>query len=104
MIVKFSGHSDDIVLVTDASGQDEFGVYDQTPALFYVEDEDDNTMAVVAHYNGTWSFAPGLYEEDEVLPEWPVSIGPEHPYSVELRIEAPEGTTVRRADGDDSDG
>lgn len=103
-MVKFTGHSDDIIEVEDANGRDEHGAAgDERPTLFYVMAPDDTTMAVVAHYfaTGCWCFAPGLYEEDSDLPAWPIAIRQAHAYSVELSIDAPEGSVVVRGDRDE---
>jgi hypothetical protein len=96
-MIKFEGHSDDTIIWEDANGTEEHDTCaDEKPVTFYVVAPDDKTMAVVAHYfaTGCWCFAPGLYEEDAELPDWPIQIRRLHGYSVELLIDAPEGTVV----------
>lgn len=93
--VSFSGHSDDIVLVTDHKGADEHGCYqsddkETVHASFVV----GGRIRVRALYDGCWSFAVGQLSEGINFPEWPIRITQKHPYSVQLEVDVPDECSV----------
>lgn len=63
-------------------------------ATLYVVDDSGNPQAVVRSiYDGTWSFAIGMVDEDRAWPDFPVRVVKSDvcPYSMALEIEVPEG-------------
>ena len=105
--LEFTGHSDDIVSVKkvrqvqycDAQGDSYDEEDDEISA--YNGDKEINCKVKVSNiggsrvcivhciYDGTWSFAPSMLEEDRKLPPWKFSVDqPDHAYSVRLVIDS----------------
>jgi len=92
--IKFSGSSDDLIYVY---GEEycEYGNMVKKP--FYVMSAIENTgLKVYPIYDGCWQFSVGLIDDDDVLPDWEISLGLAHAYSVELTIMAPDDVVVKR--------
>jgi hypothetical protein len=103
-MITFYGRSDDLVEVEGCTGADEFYAADVSiagaeacwkadlvaPATWAREQ-----MRVRAIYDGCWSFAVGQVDEDLPMPAWALTLTThESGHSVELRIDAPEGTRL----------
>jgi len=117
--IKFYGASDDLVEV-EGRAQDtggmirtigEYSAWDNNAALgilakfaIMVPDEDVPIAYVYAIYDGMWSFALAMADEDQAqYPTARVVRSSEVGYSMELLIEMPEGIEdayVRREDGE----
>jgi len=48
-------------------------------------------MLIYAIYDGCWSFAVSIAEEERPIPPWPVALSNEHSYSVALAVTVPDG-------------
>lgn len=100
MKVTFSGASDDLIHVSPFDHLDEVnaidGKVDGDPWYCDLSDPEGHEVRVTAIYDGCWSFAVGLADEDDVFPEWPIKVRQSETtsYSVELEIEVPDGTTA----------
>jgi hypothetical protein len=100
-MIVFYGASDDLVEVAGCEGEDEFciaNVKDDQVCWHgdLVAPGGREQMCVSAIYDGCWSFAVGQTMEDVPFPDWGNGFGqsPDVAYSVELRIDAPEGTRL----------
>jgi hypothetical protein len=95
MEISISGGSDDLIEIFGCEGEDEFcnassGIV-KLAGNFIAPD--GKGMRVHALYDGTWSFALGLLDEDHEWADWPVVIEQgDRPYNTLVRVEAPEGT------------
>ena len=111
--IKITGASDDLVEVfgvkmaldvTDhgqdsngypmgPDGQAEYNIYG------LAEFEVCDALLVVALFTrlGTWAFAPGLLEEGEEIPDWPIRVvkGSLADHSTQLEIDVPEDVLPR---------
>lgn len=111
--LEFTGHSDDIVIAKrtrqsnncSAHGDDFHEDEDEISA--YGGDNDISCRIKVSNiggsrvcivnciYDGTWSFAPSILEEERKLPPWMFTVDqPDHQYSVRLIIESKEDELV----------
>lgn len=120
--IEFTGHSDDIVSVKrcrtvqfcDAQGDSVHEDEDEISA--YGGDKDINCKVKVSNiggsrvcivhciYDGTWSFAPSMLEEERKLPPWTFTVDqPDHKYSVRLVIESEEDELVYKKVGKDGE-
>ena len=103
--VMFQGYSDDLVHVTTTNQEEEYNVsflhgLDIDSAVFIVEAPGGGMrIKVIAIYDGTWSFAPGLVKENDIFPNWNMQLNNTHPYSMMFRMVVPPGTRVRRVNG-----
>lgn len=101
--VRFYGASDDLVEIEGIEGADEFNVGDGRiwQAGFVIESRPFK-MLVSALYGpgGVWSFAPGMVDDGDPLPPWPMRIGQcQDPlYSTTLEIDVPADAVLYRAD------
>lgn len=88
---KFYGASDDLIEVEGIRGADEFNVYGDGPhmARFNL----GGMMRIHAIYDGCWSFAVGMVDEEIPLPDWPVRLTSEG-YSMVLEIDVPDTVKV----------
>ncbi len=97
MTVTFSGHSDDIVQVTDARGSDEHGCY-RSEGLVHAAFIVGGRIRVRAIYDGCWSFSVGQVTQGIDLPNWPIRFVQDEPdrngYSVRLEIDAPAESSL----------
>jgi len=108
-MIKFKGHSDDIVYIEGDcvfhNGDEErygddylncaFAAFKlSAPALEHEYDFDDpREMVVLAHYHGEWSFSIALVDEDVPLPGW-MTVVKVDGYSAALSIDAPPDTII----------
>lgn len=95
-MIKFSGASDDIVIVDQHGSIQEHTVgYGGGPGCFIV----GNALRVHAIFDasdeGTWCFAVDLLRQDAPLPAWPISVEADG-YSADLKIDAPADVCVFR--------
>lgn len=95
--VTFYGVSDDLLEIEgDIKGCDEYGAYN-------ADDGEVNTCVRITHehgrinvyaiYDGCWSFAPALVDEDEELPGWPIRFRAEG-YSIRMEIDLPDDAVI----------
>lgn len=69
---------------------------------FRIEAPDETKLEVWATYNGTWAFAPAMdpdSDDGHDFPEWPIR-HMRHagtPYSMEIQVDAPDGSTLVHA-------
>lgn len=97
-IVKFSGHSDDIICVetirpkTGFVDQDEITAAADGPTKILVQTIGGSRgVYVYAHYDGCWHFSVSQLEEGRKIPvNWHIEIDQmdEHDYSARLTIDA----------------
>lgn len=109
--LQFTGHSDDIISVhrerhvkyCDAQGDstddddDEISThYDRDFTSVKVSNIGGSRVCLVhCLFDGTWSFAVSMLEEERSLPPWRFTIDqPEHKYSTRLTIESEEDELV----------
>ena len=91
--IIFSGHSDDIVMVTGYSSEHPYRQEEFSIGPFTLKNTDGTGVTITPIYNGCWSFAIGLLDEDKILPQWIntaryLADG----YVCELIIDVPSGT------------
>lgn len=87
---EFTGHSDDILVVTKRvagadSVMDEFcnnSDHDNRPLMVLL-----GGIRIQTIYDGTWSFAAGLMEEEADFPNYPILTCRVHSYSMSMRIQ-----------------
>jgi hypothetical protein len=99
-MITFYGASDDLVEVEGCVGADEFNVYSSDKVHWradLIAPDGGERMRVHAIYDGCWHFALGQVDEAVPFPAWGNGIGQraDVAYSVELRVDAPEGTRLR---------
>jgi len=110
--ITFYGSSDDLVEVNGPAwfdgavrlGGEEFdvgtvGIGDSVSirAKFFLMDaEHVKHMAIHALYDGCWSFAVGMVDDEHPLPEWPPVVQNKYDYSTDLTITVPEGVFAIR--------
>jgi len=97
--VTFYGASDDLVEVEGIEGADEFSP-EKDGWVGVLESPDGDTALVYVDYrhNGTWTVSLGIYEEDYLLPAWPITteVRPDLcRYSTHVTVEVPDGTTIK---------
>ena len=95
--VTFYGSSNDLVEISGIEGADEFGNYtDSTLVASFVITIPDETerLRVYAIYDGTWSFAPAMIDEDDDWPNWDIRVSPAHNYSTKLEIDVPDNAKL----------
>ena len=92
----FTGHSDDIVYVEGVKGGDEFGCYQSDDdKLVHATFVLGGKLKVYAIYDGCWSFAVGLVDEDDI-PEWPIRHKGFGGHSSIVEIDVPAGVRLVR--------
>jgi hypothetical protein len=96
--VRVYGSSDDLIEVEGIEGEDEFN---ETKGgwVGVLESLDGDTALLYVDYrkNGTWTVTLGLWEDDYILPAWPIRLYSDkavNGYSVVAEITVPDGTTV----------
>lgn len=92
MLIKFEGHSDDIVYVArlhaGKEDREEYSAYRSGDDLIRATFNVGGRLRVYAIYDGCWSFAAGMIEEDISLPGWDVYVtNGTNGYSAQLRID-----------------
>lgn len=101
--IIFDGASDDLVHVNGHVNYpecDEVNVYPQplhAGSFLLKAGEHGGRMRVHAIYDGCWSFAPGLVDEDDEWPGWPIRFKRDpkvREYTLLMEIDAPGDTTV----------
>jgi hypothetical protein len=108
--VEFTGHSDDIISVKkcrtvqfcdrmgDSIQEDEDEISADNGKFTVVRVQNiggSRCCNVIAFYDGTWSFAVSMIEEERKLPPWTFTIDqPDHKYSTRLIIESEEDELV----------
>jgi hypothetical protein len=111
--LEFTGHSDDIVSVKRVRQVSNSSVHgddyheDEDELSAYGGDDDISCKVKVSNvggsrvcivhciYDGTWSFAPSMLEEERKLPPWTFTIDqPDHKYSVRLVIESKDDELI----------
>ncbi len=115
--IHFEGASDDLVEVAGPcfyNGKvwpegEEWGAWadhDLAKKIVLVDEHNNVRMRVYALYTDVacWTFAPGMVEEDQPLPDWPIRIvsGSLHGYGLALEVDVPEGVyAMTREDYDE---
>ena len=89
--IKFYGHSDDLVIVSNGKDEDEYT--DRTFNLIGIGEG----MKVKAVYYGCWSFAVGKLDEDIHFPDWNIK-HESHGYSMVVTISVPDGVRLVACD------
>lgn len=101
--VLFWGSSDDLIEVEgEVPGCDEYYAIESRPHEFLIEAPDGTAMLVTGFFGaeGSWSFAPGLLNEDHPYPSWPVVVRPaSNGYSTVLEICVPAGARITSRSG-----
>lgn len=101
--IVFDGASDDLIHVSGQLNYPECDEIDYAGGDPYKGSfvlkagEHGGRMRVHAIYDGCWTFAPGLVDEDDEWPGWPIRFRrtPQfREYTLVLEIEAPADTTV----------
>lgn len=96
-LFSFNGASDDLVEVDTPGGPDEFSSI-KGHWVGLLRSPDDKSVLVVARFEhvGCWSMALCQTDENEPVPQWIYTLdsAPDCEYSVRLRVEAPDGTTL----------
>lgn len=109
MVIRFYGYSDDLVEVESDNGSvdQEHGEWSPGAGIFMSFNVGDRLIVhAIYDEHGWWSFAvspncDGVEDECNVaVPRWPITTvrSRECRHSMELRIEAPDGTQVTRVD------
>ena len=108
MLIEIYGHSDDNVCWRiNGKPTDEVGCYQSGNDLHHctlIVSSIGGTHAVKVHviYDGCWSFAVGMVDEDRGIPvrDWSIRVDNEHGYSTKLIINTgDELVTVAKAGG-----
>lgn len=92
--LTFSGYSDDLVHVENFANNRETEEF--SARIFDLIAAEGPGLRITAVYDGCWSFAPGLLDEDEDLPEWidTFSLAADG-YTVKASISVPEGVLFK---------
>ncbi len=89
-MITIYGASDDLIEVEGCQGADEFN---EIPSSGHVGHLDftlgDQRLRVHVIYDGCWSFAPAMVEEEDRMPPWPMTFRFNHCYSAVMTIDAP---------------
>jgi len=91
------GSSDDLIEIGGVEGADEFNeVNGHWSGVIEAPNGDTAILYVDCRSNGCWTAALGLYEEDYLLPDWPVTVtaGEMNTYSTFTTITVPDGTKI----------
>jgi hypothetical protein len=102
MLITIYGASDDLIEVEGCKGGDEFNSTEDGPLMWRGDliAPDGGQMRVHAILDDCWSFAVGQADDSLPLPPWPLTIdqqileGGKLAYTVEVTIDAPEGTRL----------
>lgn len=110
MRVSISGRSDDLVhiysidrdgnVTRELDGGDEFGAWDGKDetiinAAFVLLQPDGTGAKIYVIYDGTWSSAIAMIEDDKPIPtEWTVTLEQEHAYSTRVVISGVDSGSV----------
>lgn len=103
--IHFEGASDDIVTVagpcyykgkvhTDGEEWSAYAEHLLAKRIVLVDGEGVILLRVYAIYDGCWTFAVGMVDEDVLLPDWPIRVLPgaeNAAYSIALEIDVPDG-------------
>ena len=83
MIVTFSGSSDDLVQIWGCPGEDEYNCISDGPinSVFIL----GGKLKVYVIYDGCWSFAAGLVDED-IPVDWAISVK-QNRYAMDLIVD-----------------
>ena len=95
MTITISGASDDLIEIDGCEDADEF-CNPQSGTVKLAGNfvaPDGSGVRLYALYDGTWSFALGLMDEDHQWAGWPVTVEQgDRDYNTLVRLEAPAGT------------
>lgn len=97
MPYSFYGHSDDCAEV-DGDIREEIGCYDGE-VRWRVGDAGGGVFVTASYGRGdgsVWAFTVEQIDEDIAVP-WPISIKPEHGYSLRVNVDCPAGTPLAYA-------
>lgn len=104
--ISFHGASDDLIYVIGNNLEEEFYPDSNGRAEFEVSAPGGaSRLRVTAQYlnNATWAFGLALAEDGAGFPLWPITYlaSPVCRHSVQLRLEVPYATMVKRVDTDE---
>lgn len=88
--VIFTGHSNDLVHVDDATGEEEHSAITYGEEIVAASFVVGGRVRVRAIYDGCWSFSAGHLAEEIPFPDWPIRTLKEHDYSARLEIDVPD--------------
>lgn len=109
VIFSFSGSSDDLIQVTEhktsyvdgeqseiSETSEEYSVGGRGRQTFGIASK-DGLIKIIAIYDGTWFFAPRLWDEGDELPDYAKYVtyqNADNDYSILARIKCPDGSKV----------
>lgn len=93
-LIYVYGASDDLVEIEGCKGADEFNT-DKFRGDLIAPNGESMRIHVAYGGSGTWHIGAGQVDPDIAFPEWPMALSQhESGYSVQLTLEAPEGTRL----------
>lgn len=104
-MIVFWGSGDDLIEVTDSSGDEEYNVYGGSPWVFIV----GGFYRVYAIFDGCWSFAVSLIDEDTAVPDCKITYERgskekgQNDYTMVLTIETDDPVKVFREHREDEE-
>jgi len=96
------GQSDDLMEFDGLEGTDEFNPsnsHENIMGTFEVTSQSDWAgLKISVIYDGCWSFAIGLRDEETNFPNWPIRISRKHEYSMLVEIDVPDDAVFKRTE------
>lgn len=89
-VITFWGSSDDLIMIDDGENVDEIYMGDDIEVY-----TPSGNMLITPIYDGSWTFAVGLLNEDPFPNNVKITHAREHEYSLRVSLSLPDGSIVK---------